>query len=97
MAPTADTTTPPPPPLEWHYLDAGERVGPVGREALRRAVREGRLRADTLVWTPGMADWRPAGGLGGLESLFSPPPPPTAATGPGGPAAPSEPEGEGAA
>lgn len=69
-------TAPPPPPVEWHYLEGGESVGPVGRETLRRAAREGRLRAETLVWTPGMADWRPAAGLRGLEGLFSPPPPP---------------------
>jgi hypothetical protein len=88
-------SAPPPPPVEWHYLEGGESVGPVGRETLRRAVREGRLRADTLMWTPGMADWRPAGGLRGLEGLFSPPPPPAGAAQAEGSADASEPEGAG--
>lgn len=70
---------PPPPPLQWHYLEGAETRGPLGREALARAVREGRLRADTLVWTPGMPDWRPAGELRALAGLFAPPSPPDTA------------------
>lgn len=69
-------SAPPPPPLEWHFLDGAETTGPVDRETLRSAARDGRVRSDTLVWTPGMADWRPAGRVRALEGIFAPPPPP---------------------
>jgi hypothetical protein len=64
---------PPPPPREWHLVEAGRPVGPLGLDELGAAVRAGRLRRETLVWSPGMADWAPAGELEQLADLFRPP------------------------
>lgn len=72
----AGVATPPPPPVDWHYVEGGETRGPVGREVLARAARQGRLRGDTLVWTTGMGDWKPAARVRALEGIFAPPPPP---------------------
>jgi len=68
---------PPPPPREWHLVEAGRAVGPLGWEALAAAVRAGRLARETLVWSPGMEDWAPAGRVEALEDLFRPPAVPT--------------------
>jgi hypothetical protein len=75
----AGAATPPPPPVDWHYLEGGETRGPVGREVLARAARQGRVRSDTLVWTTGMGDWKPAAHVRALDGLFAPPPPPDSA------------------
>jgi hypothetical protein len=72
---------PPPPPATWHFAAAGRSVGPCGREELRAAVRDGRLGPDTLVWSPGMPDWRRAAEVAELVWLFAPPPLPDAAAG----------------
>lgn len=45
---------------EWYYLVGGAQQGPVDEETLSRLAREGRLSRDSLVWTEGMPDWRPA-------------------------------------
>ena len=91
----AGAATPPPPPVDWHFVEGGETRGPVGREVLARAAREGRVRSDTLVWTTGMGDWKPAARVRALEGIFSPPPPPDSAAPPPDSPAPenSEPTG----
>jgi hypothetical protein len=43
---------------------SGEQYGPVGGEALRAWLAEGRVSADTLLWREGWAEWRNA------QSLF---------------------------
>src|SRR5262249_9585304 len=65
---------PPPPGAAWHLVEAGAAVGPLAREALRRAAAEGRLRRDPLVWSAGMPDWAPAGEVPALAVLLGPPP-----------------------
>lgn len=59
MNQTADET--------WHYTHEGERVGPVSFSTLRIKAGEGALhpRLD-MVWTQGMAEWKPAGEVDGL-------------------------------
>jgi hypothetical protein len=64
----------PPPPIEWHLVEAGRRVGPLGAAALAEAARSGRLGRDTLVWCAGMSDWQRAGEVAALATLFEPPP-----------------------
>ena len=66
----------PPPIPSWHLVEAGAAVGPLGPDALRRAVAEGRLHRDTLVWNPGMSGWLAAGEVPALASLLGPPPVP---------------------
>jgi len=72
------TAAPPPPPIAWHFVRAGEAVGPLSREELAREARAGHLAGDTLVWCPGMADWEPASAVPGVRDLAGPPPVPGA-------------------
>lgn len=62
----------------WFYTREGERLGPVTLVELRTKAQEGGLnpRLD-LVWTEGMADWKPAGEIEGLferRTVVAPPP-----------------------
>jgi len=61
---------PPPPPPAWHVVEGGQASGPFTAEQLASAAASGRLRADTLVWTAGMAAWAPAGQVPQLSTLF---------------------------
>jgi hypothetical protein len=51
----------------WFYTREGERIGPVNLAGLRIKAGEGLLhpRLD-MVWTQGMAEWKPAGEIEGL-------------------------------
>jgi hypothetical protein len=65
---------------QCYYLDsARNQQGPVTGADIARLVRSGAITRDTLMWYPGMADWRPAGQVSEFASLF------------GGPAAPTRP------
>jgi membrane protease subunit (stomatin/prohibitin family) len=66
---------PPPLPAAWHFVEAGRSVGPVPEAELARAVSQGRVTPDTLVWSAGMGDWTPARGVPALAALFGGPPP----------------------
>jgi len=46
---------------EWFYLVGGAQQGPVDEDGLARLAHEGTLKRDSLVWTEGMPEWRPAG------------------------------------
>ena len=77
MAPAAPamhpspTPPPPPPPPAWHVVQGGQATGPFSMDDLSRAAQSGTLRADTLVWTAGMAAWTPAGQVPQLAGLFA--------------------------
>ncbi|NCC51575.1 MAG: RDD family protein [Spartobacteria bacterium] len=45
--------------MEWYYVDAGERQGPVSEEAFAELAATGRITAETLVWHEGMTEWQP--------------------------------------
>ncbi|MGC1487112.1 MAG: SPFH domain-containing protein [Albidovulum sp.] len=79
-APAAQT--PPPPPVEqaWHIAENGEAKGPYGRAHLARLAQDGGFSRDTMVWTPGLDGWKPAGEIADLARIFTvmPPPPPAA-------------------
>jgi len=69
---------PPAPPAEaWHLVEAGRAVGPLGPDAVGRAIAEGRLGRDTLVWSPGMPGWLPADRVPALAARLGPPPIPS--------------------
>ena len=52
---------------KYYYVDkAGQRQGPLEPELLK-----GLVTPETMVWTTGMADWKPAGQVGNLAFLFS--------------------------
>jgi hypothetical protein len=68
---------------QCYYVDgARNQQGPVAAAEIGRLVRNGTIRRDTLVWYPGMPDWRPAGQVSEFASLFTqaapPPRPPSA-------------------
>jgi uncharacterized membrane protein YhaH (DUF805 family) len=67
---------------EAYYLDGSRnQQGPVPIAEIGRLIRGGTIRRDTLVWYPGMPDWRPASQVNEFASFFSagaPPPRPPA-------------------
>lgn len=67
---------------EAYYLDGSRnQQGPVPIAEIGRLIRGGTIRRDTLVWYPGMPDWRPASQVNELASFFgaaAPPPRPPA-------------------
>lgn len=69
-----------PPPLSqapaWHVADNGQPLGPFDAAQLQSAIAQGRVRADTLVWTTGMTAWAPAGQVAQLAGAFAAPKPP---------------------
>ncbi|MBR1123359.1 DUF4339 domain-containing protein [Bradyrhizobium lablabi] len=72
------------PSRSWFYAANGQQQGPFPEEQLRDLIARGTVRADTLVWSEGMAGWQKAGEIPGLMSM--PPGPPSIAQ-PGGPPA----------
>jgi membrane protease subunit (stomatin/prohibitin family) len=71
QSPTMNTPPPPPPPPAWHVVQNGQATGPFTLDDLARAAQAGTLRADTLVWTVGMAAWSPAAQVPQLAGVFA--------------------------
>ncbi|HEU5079285.1 MAG TPA: RDD family protein [Opitutaceae bacterium] len=63
--------------MQWYYANDNQRMGPVGEEEFQRLVTSGIVRADTLVWRQGMANW-----MRYAEVAPTIPPPLTAAAAP---------------
>jgi len=59
--------------MEWYYAEAGQRVGPVPEAEFRALCARGKVGAEDLVWTAGMAGWQPLGTVQG-PSLATPVP-----------------------
>ncbi len=70
------TAPPAPPGAVWHVVEGDRSVGPFTPDWIARAANEGRLTRDTLVWSPGMSGWLPAGQVAALATLLGPPPVP---------------------
>ena len=67
---------------DCYYLDgARNQQGPVTSDEIARLIRSGTIRRDTLVWYPGMPEWRPAGQVNDFASLFAQAPPPSGPSG----------------
>ena len=45
--------------MQWYYAINGERLGPVAQAEFEKLVTDGVVKADTLVWQQGMAEWQP--------------------------------------
>jgi hypothetical protein len=58
----------------WFYASEGQQLGPYPEAQLRDLIARGSVRADTLVWTEGMAGWQKAAEIPGLMSSVSGPP-----------------------
>jgi len=58
----------------WFYASNGQQQGPYPEAQLRDFIARGTVRADTLVWSEGMAGWQKAGEIPGLMSGAARPP-----------------------
>ncbi len=63
------------PSRSWFYAANGQQQGPFAEEQLQDLIARGTVRADTLVWSEGMAGWQKAGEIPGLMAM--PPGPPS--------------------
>jgi hypothetical protein len=57
----------------WFFASQGQQQGPYPEAQLLAFIAGGRIDADTLVWTEGMAAWQKAGEIPGLMSAASSP------------------------
>jgi membrane protease subunit (stomatin/prohibitin family) len=65
-------SAPPPLPAAGFFIGVdGKAQGPFDAAALAQRVKDGVLRADTLVWREGMAGWIAAGQLPEIASLLT--------------------------
>lgn len=60
---------------QWFCHINGQQYGPVDEAALRQWMKEGRVRADTLLWTEGLTNWAPARDLPQFAADLPPLPP----------------------
>src|SRR5260370_42633770 len=58
----------------WFYASQGQQQGPYPEAQLRDLIVRGIVRADTLVWSEGMAGWQKAGEIPDLASGGASPP-----------------------
>lgn len=65
--------------MSWYYAIGEQREGPVTAARLRQLVSYGNVKDDTLVWTEGMADWRPLREVRDRLFMDAPEPVPVAA------------------
>ena len=62
------------PNRSWFYAEGGQQQGPFPDAQFRDLIARGIVRADTLIWTDGMAGWQRAGDIPGLLSAAARPP-----------------------
>ncbi|MBS0198479.1 MAG: RDD family protein [Planctomycetes bacterium] len=53
----------------WYFVFAGQRQGPVPEAKIRELINAGQVKAGTLVWTEGMAEWLPVESVPALASF----------------------------
>src|ERR1700730_5635838 len=58
----------------WFYASEGQQKGPFSEAQLQDLIARGTVRADTLVWTEGMAGWQKTAEIPGLVPGGSGPP-----------------------
>lgn len=64
------------PAAPWHVAENGAPVGPFTGAQLAQAIASGRVTRESLVWSPGMAQWQAAEQVPMLQGLFAATPPP---------------------
>ncbi|MGE5193209.1 MAG: GYF domain-containing protein, partial [Deltaproteobacteria bacterium] len=69
---------PPPPPGDaWHIAVGGQSQGPFTAAQIAEGIAAGQVNAGTLLWSPPLGNWTPAGQVPQFATrLASPPPPP---------------------
>lgn len=45
--------------MKWYYVENSQQAGPVEETEFPQLIRNGKLRAETLVWREGLANWEP--------------------------------------
>jgi uncharacterized RDD family membrane protein YckC len=45
--------------MNWYHVENGQQRGPITEAQLDELARAGTIKADTLVWADGMANWQP--------------------------------------
>jgi len=60
--------------MNWYYEESGKQAGPVDDAGLAALVASGQVRANTLVWAEGMANWQPYSQVQGGSSEPGTPP-----------------------
>lgn len=60
-----------PEPASWHFVLGGKATGPVPAAALVHLALRGALDQGTLVWSPGMGEWAPLGGVPALAQALA--------------------------
>ena len=56
--------------IAWYYMQGAQQVGPVGAAELVAAIQAGHVRAESLVWHAGLANWQPASQVPELAAHF---------------------------
>ena len=69
-SPSMAQTPPPVPSLGYHVVVNGDVAGPFTTDALRQMMGAGAFTGDSLVWKPGMAEWRRAADVDELASTL---------------------------
>mgnify|MGYP003301148292 CR=1 FL=1 len=57
--------------MEYYLIKNNKKIGPFTKEQ----VKENNITHETLVWTPGTNDWKPASEFAELRSIFKTTPP----------------------
>jgi len=42
---------------EWHYVSAGQRMGPVSHQEIEQLILNSKINEDSYLWTKGFANW----------------------------------------
>lgn len=61
---------PPLPKLNYFVALGGQPAGPFNAAKLAELAGNGSLTGQTLVWTDGMADWKPASGVADMQAIL---------------------------
>ena len=71
---TTDNTSPPPLPSQtpWHVAIDDKATGPHDLAAVKDLIKQGKLTADSLVWTEGMEEWEAAKNIDDIGKLIPP-------------------------
>lgn len=72
----------------WHYMKNGAQTGPATTDEIKALIASGAIKADTLVWREGLAEWAAANTqseFAGVVPPAAPAPAPAPAGSGGGP------------
>lgn len=54
--------------MDWYYQEGGAQVGPLTDGEFEQSVKQGKVRAETLVWNESLKGWQPYQTLTGSRS-----------------------------